>query len=464
MKRVAIAGGGISGLTLALQLGDRASDVEGGLEVVVLEARDRLGGNIRTEQVDGYTMEAGPNGFLDNAPATLDLVRRLGLEDRLQPADPRAARRFLYRDGRLHLLPSGPGGLLTTRALSLRGRLRVLGEPLVRRGPEAVDESVHAFASRRIGAEAASVLVDAMVSGVFAGDARQLSLGSAFPRMAAMEAEHGSLIRAMAARRKRRKEDDPAGGPAGPGGTLTSFDEGMSVLVDGLGAALGPAVRTGRPAVGLEQQGGRWRVRLEDGGAVDADAVVLTVPSARAATLLGPVDEGLAAVTGSIPAAGLAVLALGYRVADVGGSAPDGFGFLVPRGQGPRILGCLWSSSIFPGRAPEGHVLFRCMIGGARDDEAVSLDEGELMDVVRRDLRTTMGITGGPRFVRIYRWPAGIPQYTIGHAERLERIQARLRDLPGLHVGGSAYHGVSMNACIASAPAQAERVLQDLIG
>ena len=467
MKRVAIVGGGISGLALALQLRDRASEVEGGLEVVVLEARDRLGGNIRTDQADGYTIEAGPNGFLDNAPATLDLVRRLRLEDRLQKADESASKRFVYRDGRLHLLPSAPLGLLKTPVLSLTGRLRVLAEPFARGKPEGVDESVQDFASRRIGAEAAAVLVDAMVSGVFAGDARQLSLRSAFPKMASMESEHGSLVRAMVARmkvRKREKAEGRGGSPSGPGGTLTSFDGGMSVLVEELAAALGPAVKTGNRVVAVERAGRTWRLRLEAGEPVEADAVVLTVPAGQAGALLDPLDQQIAATAGAIPGASLAVVALGYRLEDLAGAPPDGFGFLVPRGQGPRILGCLWSSSIFPGRAPEGHVLLRCMIGGAHYPAAADADATELLAIVRRDLASTMGLTAAPELTRTYRWPGGIPQYTIGHRERLERIEAGLRNLPGLRVAGSSYYGVSMNACIGAAPGQAEEVLQYLRG
>ena len=435
--------------------------------MVVLESRDRVGGNIRTDHADGYTIEAGPNGFLDNAPTTLDLVRRLRLEDRLQPADDSAGKRFIYRGGRLHLLPSGPLGLLKTPVLSLAGRLRALFEPFARGKPEGVDESVHAFASRRIGTEAASVLVDAMVSGVFAGNARQLSLRSAFPKMAAMESEHGSLVRAMVARMKARKREQAGrsgGSPAGPGGTLTSFDDGMSLLVEDLAAALGSAVRTGSRVAALEREGQAWRLRLEAGEPVEADAVVLAVPAGPAGVLLEVLDTELAATVAAIPGASLAVVALGYRLEDLDGRPPEGFGFLVPRGQGPRILGCLWSSSIFPGRAPEGHVLLRCMIGGAHDPAAADADEAELLEIVRRDLASTMGVTAAPAFTRLYRWPGGIPQYTIGHRERLERIEIRLRELPGLRVAGSSYYGVSMNACIEAAPGQAEEVLQYLRG
>ena len=248
MKRIVVIGGGIAGLATAYELRERAARVPGGLEVRLVEAAERLGGNLRTELDAGYRVEWGPNGFLDNVPETLDLVRRLGLEGELCPADAAAARRFLFRNGRLHLLPGGPGSFLACPVLSLGGRLRVLGEPFAAKHPGG-DETVYAFARRRIGAEAAHVLVGAMVSGVFAGDARELSLASCFPKMAEMEAEHGGLVKAMlakqrargAARRelaklRARGEDAPEmerpGGPVGPAGRLTSFRGGIQTFTD----------------------------------------------------------------------------------------------------------------------------------------------------------------------------------------------------------------------------------------
>jgi protoporphyrinogen/coproporphyrinogen III oxidase len=475
MKRVAIVGGGITGLATALHLQDGARRVPGGLDVVVLESGSRPGGNIRTDRVDGFTIEAGPNGFLDNVPATLELVRRLGLEDRLQRSDESAARRFLYRNGRLHLLPGGPVSFLRSPVLSLRGRIRVLAEPFARPRPHGVDESVYDFAARRIGPEAASVLVDAMVSGVFAGDVRSLSLQSAFPKMARMEAEHGGLVRAMVAgmkaRRRARSESGAGpgsgggGGPAGPGGTLTSFQDGLDGLVTGLVDAVGGAVRTDARVTAIERgpAGGRsWRLTVEGGEPVDADAVVVAVASPRASPLLEPVDPQLGEAVASIPTAGLAVVALGYRAGDI--PELDGFGFLVPRETGPRILGCLWDSSIFPGRAPEGHALLRVMIGGAHDPAAVTMDEGALLDAVRADLDRTMGVRADPVLARIYRWPLGIAQYRVGHQDRLDRIHGRLENAPGLWVAGSSFYGVAMNSCFEKAPGQAAEILEYLGG
>lgn len=497
MKRVVIVGGGISGLATALHLRDRAGEVADGLEVVVLEAADAAGGNIRTDRVDGFTIEQGPNGFLDNVPATLDLVRRIGLAGRLEPADERAARRFLYRNGRLHLLPMGAISFLRSPVLSLRGRLRVFREPFASPRPEDVDESIYAFAARRIGPEAATVLVDAMVSGVFAGNVHQLSLRSAFPKMARMEDEHGGLVRAMVAgmkaksaakrkaRRRRARGEDVGhltrpGGPAGPGGTLTSFDRGMDTLVDGLADAVGDSLRLRHPVRAIRPAGDArpladpvdphlrhdharpWVVQLASGGEMDADAVVLAIPAPHAASLLQPLDPALGMALGEIQTAGLAVVALGYRADDL--TALDGFGFLVPRGTGPRILGCLWDSSIFPGRAPEGRRLIRVMIGGAHDPEAVAIPDADLLARARSDLGLTMALRAEPVLTRIYRWPLGIAQYHIGHQHRLDRIHARLRDHPGLWVAGSSFYGISMNACFEKAPLHAAGILKQLRG
>jgi oxygen-dependent protoporphyrinogen oxidase len=474
MRRVAVVGGGVAGLATALAVADRARAAGVGLEVRVLEAAPRAGGNLRSERVDGYTVEWGPNGFLDNVPATIELVRRIGLEGELQPAAAAAARRFLYRRGRLHELATQPLRFLASPVLSPGGRLRILREPWTPPKPAGVDETVHAFAARHIGEEAASVLVGAMVSGVFAGDARRLSLECAFPKMAAMEAAHGSLVRAMLARLRERRaatrrlaelrargEEAPEltrpGGPAGPGGTLTSFRGGIETLIEGLARALDGVLETGRRVAAIERSGARWRVAA-GGETLDAEAVVVAVPAGQAAPLLAPLDAGLGAALAGIPAAGLAVVALAYDAAALGG-APRGFGFLAPRGEGLRILGCLWDSSIFPGRAPAGKVLMRAMIGGALDPAAVALSDDELLAAVRADLGRAMGFAAAPERVWIFRHRLGISQYVVGHREKLAALADAERRLPGLLLAGQSYHGISMNACIESAAVLAERVL-----
>ncbi|MGD2135416.1 MAG: protoporphyrinogen oxidase, partial [Gemmatimonadales bacterium] len=377
----------------------------------------------------------------------------------------------------LHLLPGGPVGFLKSSVLSLRGRLRVLLEPFARGRPEGIDETIYHFAARRIGDEAASVLVDAMVSGVFAGNVHELSLASTFPTMAAMEREHGGLVKAMLAKQRQRRaarrdaerrrargesvaELTQPGGPAGPAGTLTSFVEGLDRFPAAAAAALGSRVRLNVPVAALvRDDADGWDVQTGAGETIHADAVVLAVPSTVAAPLLEPLDAEVSRQVAGIESASLAVVALGYDGAAVGG-APDGFGFLVPRGEGPRILGCLWDSSIFPGRAPQGKVLLRAMIGGAHDAEAVTLDDDALVRIVRADLQTAMGISAEPVLVRIYRHSGGIAQYHVGHAVRLAEIHKGLTRLPGLSLTGSSYYGVSMNSCVERAERHAGQVVE----
>lgn len=487
MKRVVIVGGGIGGLTTALHLKDEAEELRDGLEIVVLEAGDGPGGNIQTDRVDGFTIERGPNGYLDNVPTTPALVRRLGLEGKLQKADESAANRFLYRNRQLHLLPTGPVAFLRSEVLSLPGRLRLFWEPLARSKPKGVDETIFGFGSRRIGTEAASILIDAMVSGVFAGNVHKLSLAASFPKMAAMEAEHGGLVKAMVAgmRKKKRAKKEAEerraqgedveeltqpGGPAGPGGTLTSFKDGLDTLPKAAAAELGAIVRYGAEVVGIEEDvgsqahegdGRRWSVQTAGGESLTADAVVVAVPSPRAALLLRGMDEELAEVVGQIQTTALAVVAVAVDAEAMGG-APKGFGFLVPRGMGPRILGCLWDSSVFPGRAPEGKVLLRAMIGGAHDLDAINHSDEELVEWVLDDLRLTMGMEAEPLFTKVYRWPLGIGQYTVGHLNRIDRIHEILAGKPGLWMAGSSFYGISMNACIEKAGVQAREILEFL--
>ena len=465
MRRIAIAGGGIAGLSIAHAL--RQSDP--GVELVVLERQDRVGGNIRTEVLDGYRCEWGPDGFLDNAPATLKLAEAVGLGPRLLPSRDEARRRFIFRHGRLHEVPVSIGAFARSPLLSFGGKARIALEPLARRR-KGDDETIHEFAARRIGSEAASVLVDSMVSGIFAGDASALSLRACFPRMWQLETEYGSLVRAMLATRRNRSKEDAVGAPAG---RLTSFTDGMSELPDGVARALDGTVRTGAPVLQLRK--GRQRDAFANGaatgytittssGTIDADAVVLTGPSAESAVLVSAFDTTLGALLAGIETAPLAVVCLGYDAAALAANRGplDGFGFLVPRSEGTRILGTLWETSIYPNRAPEGKALLRVMIGGAVDPQAGKLDDEGLLTAVRADLARTMGLSLAPEFVRIIRHRRGIPQYTRGHVARLHRIDTLLKAHPGLYLAGNSYRGVAINACIAEAGAIAERVLDGI--
>lgn len=453
MKRVIVVGGGIAGLSMAWALRWR----DPGVELLVLERGARTGGNIRTEHVNGYTCESGPDGFLDSAGETLRLVRQIGLEKRLLPSRDAARKRYIFRHGRLHRVPQSPGALIASGLLSARAKARLLCEPFTRR-PTAEDECIHDFATRHIGAEAASIMVGSMVSGIYAGDARALSLRACFPKMWDMESRHGSLVRAMIATRKQRKASDVPGAPAGK---LTSFTEGMGELVDALTDVLADVVRLNTRVLNVRRdpETGGWSV-LTTAGYFDADAVILAGPAAESSEFLRSFDPRLAQELDDIPSAPVVVLAVGYDAAAIG--PLDGFGFLVPRSEEVRTLGALWETSIYPNRAPEGKALLRVILGGALDREAVTLGDEELLLIVRQDLEKTMGIRVEPEFVRITRHPRGIPQYERGHLARLERIETLTAAHPGLFLAGNSYRGVSMNSCIAEADTIAEAALATL--
>jgi oxygen-dependent protoporphyrinogen oxidase len=458
VPRIVVIGGGISGLSVAYQLVREGAATA--MDVRVLEQSDRPGGNLCSERVDGFLCEGGPNGFLDNAPDTAALVKDLGLET--IKSDGRARRRYIYRHGRLHEVPGSPVRFLRSPLLSWRGKLRVLCEPLVAERP-AVDETIHQFAVRRLGKEAADALVDPMVSGVFGGDAAQLSLRACFPVMWALEAEHGGLFRALWARRRNRRDAGASNGS--PLGRLTSFADGIETLPASLAKALGARVQMSRRVIAIARQLGEeqdarppWRVMVEHGAPLYADQVVMAGSPSSAARLIAPLDPALASTLDEIPSAPIAVIALGYRDASIGHPL-DGFGFLAPRSEGLRSLGVLWESSIFPERAPGGHFLVRVMIGGAHDPAAVRLDDDALAGIARNELQIAMGIAVPPAMTHVVRHGVGIPQYTTGHLDRLKRIDEGLGRWPGLHLTGNGYRGVSINNCITDAKAVAARVL-----
>jgi len=442
--RIGVIGAGPSGLAVAWEIVSRARARAADVQVDVYERAPRPGGNVWTDVVDGYRVEQGPEGFLDSAPRTIEIANGLGLTDRLVCASEVARNRFLYVNGRLHPIPTGPLAFLRSGILSVPGRLRVFTEPL-RRAGTADDESVLSFATRRMGGEAARRLVGAMVSGVHAGDPATLSMPAAFPVLAGMERTHGSLTRAlMATRRQAKRTGRQAGGPAGPAGQLTSFAGGLRDLIDALMRELGPRVHLHTEAREARRTGNRWHVSI--GGSDEVfDRLVVTTPPWHAAALVDDADPELAAPLRAIPWAPVTVVALGFAASDLEAVSLDGFGFLAPAGQGVRVLGCLWSSSIFPNRAPQGRVLLRVLVGGARDPEAAEYHDDALLDLVRYDLAQTMGIEAAPELVRIYRHPRAIPQYTLGHLQRLRDMHRRLERLPGLLLHGNGYRGVALN-------------------
>lgn len=436
--RVVVVGGGISGLAAAFTLVEEAR--LGGLELdlTVLEASAEAGGHVQTVSEHGFLVESGPNGFLDREPQTLALIASLGLTSRLVEAKPEAKRRFIVRGGRLRQVPDSPGTLLRTTALSSRSKLRLLLEPFAPAAPTGGDETVFEFASRRLGAEAAEMLVDAAVGGISAGDSRVLSVRAQFPLMVEMEREHGSLIRALRARRSRGL------GPS----RLLSFDSGLGTLTRAVAQRLGRNIRLGEPVRSIDRHGRGFRLAL-DGRAVEADHVLLAVSASAAAGLVVPLDPDLSKELKGIDYSGVAVVALAFAEADL--PAPlAGYGYLATRGENLATLGVVWESSLFAGRAPDGSVLMRVFLGGARRPDILELDDEALLALALTELAHVMQIHAMPRRHWVFRWPKAIAQYTVGHLDRIRRIRERVAAQPGLDVCGASYDGVSLNQALAS--------------
>jgi oxygen-dependent protoporphyrinogen oxidase len=444
--RFVVIGGGISGLCTGFYLAQQY----GRDQVLVLEAGAVPGGTARTEVTEGFHCEWGPNGFLDREPLTLQWVEDLGLKDQLVVSSEAAAHRFILKGNRLVEIKPPPAFLFSP-ILSLAGKARLLCEPFIKPVKDDSPESIWHFAARRIGKEAADNMVQAMVSGIFAGDAKQLSLQHCFPRMAQMEREHGSLFKAL----KARKKGSTAA--MGPGGTLTSFNDGIATLPKAAAMALGDRLRLNTPVAALSREGDRFLVEGANGERFNAEFVVMAAPAYRAATILQPLDNKLDSVLNGIAYADIAVVCCGYKRARIGRDL-NGFGFLVPRTQNRRVLGSLWSSSIFPNRAPEGYALFRNMYGGYTDPEAAHLSDDELVKLVQQEVHPLLRIAGPPDFVRIFRHRPGIPQYLLGHDTRISAIEASEERHRGLVFAGNAYRGVGINDCVVSAHRAVERI------
>jgi oxygen-dependent protoporphyrinogen oxidase len=343
-------------------------------------------------------------------------------------------------------------------------KLRIFGEPFIRARRDASDESVYDFAARRIGRGAADMFVDPMVSGVYGGVAKNLSLPACFPIMREMELQYGGLVKAMIVRARARKKEArrtgvprKSGGPAGPGGHLTSFKTGLDVLITRLAERLRPIIKTGQPVASIAFNDGVWEIAGALGHAARAKRVIIACPTYVAAQLFRGFDTELSHAFDAFPYAPIVVVATGHRREDIAHPL-DGFGFLIPRNQGLRTLGSIWTSSIFAGRAPEGHIQFRSMLGGAGDPSVTELTDGQLLDTIRRELGPLVGIKAAPVFTRIYRWERGIPQFNLGHIERRAQLEALTAKYPGLHLVGNAFYGVGLNDCVK----MAHRVAQEI--
>lgn len=470
---VAIVGGGISGLAAAYRLQELRQAGAAGADHVLLESGRRLGGKIITDRVDGFTVEGGPDCFLSEKPWVFDLASRVGIDDRLLGTNEAHKGTFVLSGGRLHRLPEGLVLMIPTRIMpfllspliSWPGKARMALDLLLPRRPGQADESLAAFVRRRLGREALDKIAEPLVAGIHAGDPELMSLRASFPRFLQMEEKHGSLIRAMLAARKRAPAQAPAGKARNADRTyFMSFRGGMGELPDAVAKRLDPQrILTGHEVIRITggERGNGYVIEVDGTEPVVARSVIVATSPDTAARLLAGLAPGIADNLRRIPLASTATVSLAFRREEVASSLA-GFGFVIPLLEGRRIMAVTYSSIKWSYRTPDDakYVLFRVFAGGARNRGLTGLSDADLILMVREELHSILGITAAPLFARAYRWINGMPQYTLGHLERMAALDELLREQPGLHLAGAAYRGIGIGDCINSGFTAAEKVVR----
>src|SRR5581483_257201 len=468
-RHVAIIGGGIAGLAAAFRLLESANKDGMPIACTLIEAGTRWGGKIETHRVGSLIIEAGPDSFLSHKPSGVALCEQLGLGDQLVNTRDTRDKAFVFSRGRLRALPEGLvvvvptklGPFMRSGLISPPGMARMALDFVLPRRRDAADESLRSFFQRRLGREACERLIEPLLAGIYAGDAGQLSVQATFPRFQEIEREHGSLLRGLLA--SSAKSSGPRPGARTPFVTLR---DGLGTLVDRLVERIkghGGTFLSGRRVEWLRVRSGQpavwtYDVMLEDGSAVSADAVILAAPAYASAELIRPLSPVASELLAGIPYVSTATVSLAYRASDAGPGVA-GYGFIVPAVERKTIVAATWSSLKWPNRAPADVLLCRCYLGGAGAGEALATSDRALLGRVRDDLRSIAGITAEPTFAEINRWDRAMPQYTVGHLDRIGQIETALHRYPGLHLVGAAYRGVGIPACIKSGTDAADRVL-----
>ncbi len=453
-KKIAVIGAGVSGLTAAYRL------KKAGWDVTVWEARDRVGGCIATKIENSYLIDLGPNSTLETSPKISQLIVDLGLEDQKCYASDVSANRYILRDGILQPLPMSPVSFLKTKLFSTKAKLNLLKEPFVPPS-DGTDISLADFVRRRLGQEFLDYAINPFVAGVYAGKPEKLSVLSAFPKLYALEQKYGSLIKgAIIGARERKKSKEVSKDRA----RLFSFRNGMSTLTDTLAEKLEGYIQLKRPVEAIHHVHEKFEVEVLYLGELkrcEYDRILITTPAETTVSLLSKFNWPELETIGGIEYAPVAVLFLGYDRNQIEHDL-NGFGFLVPEKEHRKILGAIWNSSLFPGRAPDGEAGFTVFIGGSRQPELLQKTDDELLEIAASELSALMGISGMPKYTVLKRWPKAIPQYNIGYS-RYQHLFADLEsEIDGLHFSGNFLNGISVGDCIVSAEAAVKRITEKL--
>jgi len=442
--KIAIVGGGISGLTTAFYLRQSLPDAL----ITVFEKESTLGGKMLTKEVDGFYFEAGSNGFLSNKPDTLELVKLSGCEDVLIRSNDAARKRFIYKDY-LCPLPESPKAFLQTPLLSFRGKLRVAGEFFMPAKKDDTDETLQSFGYRRVGKEMTDVFLDAMVAGIFASIPNAISVNAAFPAVVKLEKEYGGLFQGMIAKKKKE---------AGPGGVLMSFEKGVSSFIERLAKATKATIKTGTSVAKLEKNERGYTVSTDEKTEL-YDTVVLASSAYESAELLRDIDASLADRLTTIAYSPISIVGFGYNAL---AHDLDGFGLLTTTSAHKEILGVLWDSSIFNDRAPDGKKSVRVMIGGQRNADLALKSKEELIVMAQKGIKETMGIDAKPDVVFVEQWEKGIPNYALGHGDKVKGLFENLKAHKGLYLNSNAYFGVGLNDCVSNSKKCAQNIVEEL--
>ncbi|MCK5235969.1 MAG: protoporphyrinogen oxidase [Deltaproteobacteria bacterium] len=466
MKNVVIVGGGISGLSTAYFLKELARENNAGpLNITIVDKKDAIGGNIITELTDGFLIEGGPDCFLSEKPWAMALCKRLGLEDRLLATKSPRGKTYVLSNGKLHLLPEGVILMVPTKMfpllfsslMTLSGKIRMGLELFVPKKKTPGDETLGEFVRRRLGKEALDKIAGPLVAGVHAGDPDTMSIKSSFPKFVEMEQNYGSLIKGMLARMKLMKAKPRKGGK--PVTMFMTVKGGLGEVVKTLLSKIKDVNILSSTVVSkMENNDDGYELTLDNGNVLKADAVVIATPAYATSEIVKTLDGKLTEKLGTIPYVSTATISIGFKMKDIK-HPMDGFGFVVPLSEGRKIMAASWVSRKWAGRAPDDCVLIRCFVGGAFNQDLVELGDEELKQIVLDELREIMGIEATPVICRIFRWRRSMPQYTVGHEERVTEIEELTNAHKGLYITGSAFRGIGISDNVREAEETAKKVL-----